>query len=78
MYVGENLDFAFSALHCGASRFYHNPPLSGWPTSQSANTMTVTRHDCRAIKAADRNLCMGVKNFDFSFNALHTVVRRSL
>ena len=61
MYVGENLDFAFGALHCGVSRYYHNAPLLGWPTSQSANTMTVTGHDCQASKAADRNLCIGVK-----------------
>ena len=52
MYVGENIDFAFGALHCGTSKFNHNSPVSGWPTSQSANTMTMTGNNCRAIKAA--------------------------
>ena len=37
MLVDENVDFAFTALHCGTSRFYQNALLSScrliWPLS---------------------------------------------
>ena len=59
--MGENLDFVFGTLHGGTSRFYHNPPLSGWSISQSANTTTMTGHDCRPSKAPDSNLCVRMK-----------------
>ena len=60
MYVGKNLDFAFSELHCGTSRLYHNALLWGsnqiWPIREYYD-----RTNCQASKATDPNLCMRVK-----------------